>query len=267
MPRAPITLILMTILSATGAARAQDAGSPLPLGEGLGVRGPQDAAPPGDEPSSTAPAEAEAPTTETAETTAEATTEATKTPEATTPSQPTTTTAPTTAPTTAQTTEAVPTKKPAPAPQLDVHAGLNLRTDLGVHPFRLDGGVRYGAFDAVLVVDPMFWTDGQMSTDLLLNWRSDVNVQAIVGWRVTSLGIVGGTQFQQNLLLGVGMDLPTFFDGTVRGQWGLELAMLIVKSGGDLPAEFLNFSSARRYIDFVNFAMFARFEYALPWEL
>ncbi len=30
-----------------------------------------------------------------------------------------------------------------------MHGGLNLRTDLGVHAFRLDGGVHYGAFDAV----------------------------------------------------------------------------------------------------------------------
>ena len=117
----------------------------------------------------------------------------------------------------------------------------------------------------MLVVDPMFWTDGQMSTDMLLQWRSDASVHAIAGWRVTSLGIAGGTQLQQNLLLGLGMDLPTFLDGAVRGQWGLELAMLVVKSGADLPAEFLNFSSARRYIDLVNFAMFARFEYG--WVL
>src|SRR4026207_492203 len=47
----------------------------------------------------------------------------------------------------------------------DWHAGLNLRTDFGTHPLRLDGGVRFDRFDVILVVDPMIWLDGQNDTD------------------------------------------------------------------------------------------------------
>jgi hypothetical protein len=147
----------------------------------------------------------------------------------------------------------------------DVHLGLNLRTDLGVHPLRLDLGVRYGNVDATLVLDPMVLTDGQMSTDLLLQYRSDLGIDGLVGWRTTTIGALDGPQFQQNLLLGAGLELPRFFDGAVRGQWGLELAMTVVKHGGGLPQEVISFSSGRHYIDLVNFAMFARFEFGWPW--
>lgn len=153
------------------------------------------------------------------------------------------------------------TATPAAPTPFDLHVGLNLRTDLGVHPLRLDGGVRYGAFDVVLVLDPMVITDGQASTDLLLQLRSDVGIAGIAGWRLTTVGIADGTQFQENLLLGVGMDLPSFFGGALRGQWGLELAMMLIKHGADLPSEVISFESGRHYIDLVNFAMFARFEF------
>ena len=51
----------------------------------------------------------------------------------------------------------------------DWHIGLNLRTDFGTHPLRIDGGVRFDRFDVILVLDPMFWLDGQSDNDLLLD--------------------------------------------------------------------------------------------------
>jgi len=173
-------------------------------------------------------------------------------------------------PATSPTTTAPPPTTTAPGPLAwsqpwDVHVGLNLRTDLGVHPLRLDIGGRIGAFDATLVLDPMVLTDGQMSTDLLLQYRSDLGIDGLVGWRTTTIGALDGPQYQQNLLLGAGLELPRFCDGAIRGQWGLELAMTVVKHGGGLPEEVISFASGRHYIDLVNFAMFARFEFGWPW--
>jgi hypothetical protein len=111
----------------------------------------------------------------------------------------------------------------------------------------------------------MALTDGQMSTDLLLQYRSDVGIDGLVGWRTTTIGALDGPQFQQNLLLGAGLELPRFCDGAIRGQWGVELAMTVVKHGGGLPQEVISFSSGRHYIDLVNFAMFARVEFGWPW--
>ncbi|MCP4504406.1 MAG: hypothetical protein GY822_31205 [Deltaproteobacteria bacterium] len=146
---------------------------------------------------------------------------------------------------------------------LRLHGGLNLRTDLGVHPIRFDAGVQFGPLDMVAVVDPFFPLDGQFSLDVLAAWRFDWGIAPILGWRMNAIGLSGGPQMQQNLVLGVGFDLPRFFDGMLQGQLGLEMAAVIVKHGGDLPTEVISFASARNYLDLLNFGMFARFEFSV----
>jgi hypothetical protein len=141
---------------------------------------------------------------------------------------------------------------------------LNLRTDLGAHPIRLDAGARWEMIDVALVVDPMVFTDGLMSTDLLVMWRTPLGVAPVVGWRITSVGVIDGPQLQENLLLGVAGDLPRFFGGWLRAQAGIELAATIARHGGGLPTEFINFSEGPRYIDLLNFALFVRGEIAIP---
>ena len=152
----------------------------------------------------------------------------------------------------------------APAPEEDafaIEAGLNLRTDLGVHPLRLDLAARWPDWEVALVLDPMFWTDGQTSTDLLGWWLNEAQVWPLAGWRMTTVPLLDGAQFQQNLVLGVGLPLPRFFDGRLRARWGMELAMVVVKHGGGVASEWLSFASARHYLDLVNFAMFVRFDF------
>ena len=140
--------------------------------------------------------------------------------------------------------------------------GLNLRTDLGVHPLRVDVGFRLPKLEVLMILDPMFVFDKQSSTDLLFLFLPN-KVPPYAGWRMTTIGLVDGRQFQQNLLLGVGLALPEFLDGRLRGQWGFELAMTTVKHGGGLPSETLSFASARSYLDLVNFAMYARYDFQL----
>lgn len=149
------------------------------------------------------------------------------------------------------------------APLLRLHGGGNLRTDPGVHALRLDAGVQVWQLDFIGVVDPMFWTDGQLDTDLLVFWRSPIGIAPFAGWRTTALWLADAPQLQQNLLLGVAADLPSFFDETLRGQAGIELATMLVKHGGGFPTETIGFESGRSYIDFVNFALFVRYEFAV----
>lgn len=140
--------------------------------------------------------------------------------------------------------------------------GVNLRTDFGVHAFRLDVGYKTERFGTLLVLDPMFWTDGQMSTDLLFFWLTD-GFQPFAGWRLNSVPALDGSQLQQNLLLGTGLSFPSFWGGRITGQWGIELAMTLFKHGGGLPSDSIGFQSGRHYLDLVNFGMFARFDYNL----
>jgi hypothetical protein len=140
--------------------------------------------------------------------------------------------------------------------------GLNLRTDFGVHAFRVDVGYKTENFGALLVVDPMFWTDGQTSTDLLFFWLTE-GFQPFAGWRLNTVPAFEGSQMQHNLLLGTGLPFPSFWGGRITGQWGLELAMALFKHGGGLPSDAIGFQSGRHYLDLVNFGMFARFDYNL----
>jgi hypothetical protein len=144
----------------------------------------------------------------------------------------------------------------------DWHAGLNLRTDFGTHPLRLDGGARFDRFDLILVVDPMIWLDGQNDTDLLLDVQVGAGWSGFVGWRGSSIGIADGRQWQQKSLFGLAGRLPSLLSGHLRAQWGLELAVLWVKHGGGLETDTISFESPRHYLDNINFGMFVRFEYA-----
>lgn len=145
------------------------------------------------------------------------------------------------------------------------HAGLNIRADPGTHPIRAQVGVEYGVLDTTLVLDPMYWTDGQHDIDLLLQWRLvPAGWNVLTGWRTTAIDLQGGTQFQQKLLLGFGAPLPFFGDLPLRAKWSLELAALVVKHGADLPTAWISFDSGRDFIDLLNFGMFVTFEYESP---
>lgn len=150
---------------------------------------------------------------------------------------------------------------PSPAPHT-LQLGVNLRTDSGPRALRADIGWRTGELGALLVVDPFFWTDAQSSTDLTAHWLTD-SLQPFAGWRLNTIGVLDDTQLQHNLLLGVGLPFPTFFEGLLGGQWGLEMATTLVQHGGGLPTQVIGFEYEREYVDLVNFSMYARFHFNL----
>ena len=143
------------------------------------------------------------------------------------------------------------------------HAGLDLRADLGTHPIRAGGGLSFGKLDTMLVLDPMFWTDGQHDLDLFGTWSVvDGGYGPLLGWRTSTIGIQGGTQLQQKLVMGLGGTLPSI--RCLRIHWQFELAALVVKHGGDLPTEWISFATGRDFIDLLNFGMFVTVESARP---
>jgi hypothetical protein len=152
---------------------------------------------------------------------------------------------------------------PTPAARAEdgFHAGLNLRADNGAHPIRLIAGFDSEAVDVSLTLDPMVITDGQFDTDLLATARiSEHGWGVIVGWRNTSIGILGGREYQEKLVLGIGAPLPLFGDLSVRTRWGFEAATVILKHGADLPPDWISFEQGRDFIDLINFGMYVTFE-------
>jgi hypothetical protein len=144
---------------------------------------------------------------------------------------------------------------------IDGHAGLNLRADNSAHQIRVMAGIDTGVVDLSVTLDPMVITDGQLDTDVLATWKvTDGGWGIITGFRNPRIGILGGREFQERLLLGVGAPLPLFGDLSVRIRWGFEAGLVIVKHGGDLPTDWISFKQGRDFVDLINFGMFVTFE-------
>lgn len=141
------------------------------------------------------------------------------------------------------------------------HAGLNLRADNGAHGLRVMAGLDAGAFDLSLTLDPMVITDGQLDTDLMATVKvTDSGWGVFTGLRNTRIGILGGNEFQEKLLVGIGSPLPLFGDLSVRMRWGFEAAVVVVKHGAGLPTDWISFEQGRDFVDLINFGMFLTFE-------
>ena len=137
------------------------------------------------------------------------------------------------------------------------HAGLDVRTDLGTHPIRVALGVRRGANDGTLVLDPYAFLDGQHDLDALFEHFFGPRVGILAGWRWTAISVNDGLLNQQRSVVGVTGIGPTF--GPVHTSASLELAVLWVKHGAGTMTEWI--SADRNLLDHVGFGLFVRFDY------
>jgi hypothetical protein len=144
---------------------------------------------------------------------------------------------------------------PAPAHAQDWHVGLNVRSELGTHPVRIDGGVRVGRLDLIAVLDPMFWIDGEIDVDLIAAWRIG-DYAVFGGWRPASIAFADERQFQHAVLAGVLGRLPSV--GPLDLVWGFEVAAVVVQHGGNAPTEMLSLDSMSDVGDSFNASMFLR---------
>jgi hypothetical protein len=149
----------------------------------------------------------------------------------------------------------------ADRPARDWHLGLNLRPELAVHPVRLGGGLRAGSVDFLAVLDPLFWTDGVIDTDLVTEWWLLRGFAVFAGWRPTAIDLGDGHQIQHRMLIGAGAALPEL-PGGFRAHVGFELAVLLYKHGGGLPSDGLSFD--RSAADHISMGAFLQVEYASP---
>src|SRR5215207_9771988 len=111
-------------------------------------------------------------------------------------------------------------------------AGLNLRSELGTHPLRVDGGVRLGRVDLIAVLDPMYWTDGEIDIDVIAAVHLGTSGYALFGgWRPASIAMAyDERQFQHAVLVGALGPLPPL--GPFDLTWGFEVATVVVTHGG-----------------------------------
>jgi hypothetical protein len=140
-----------------------------------------------------------------------------------------------------------------------LHAGLDVRTDLGTHHTRLAVGYQACAWDTTLVLDPMVVLDGQHDLDLIAERYLGPRVALFAGLRWSVVAVDGGANHQERTVMGITGLGPTFWDGALVTKFSLELATLWVKHGGGAETDWI--SVDRNLIDHFSFGLFVRIEY------
>jgi hypothetical protein len=143
-----------------------------------------------------------------------------------------------------------------------VHAGLDVRTDLGTHHTRLALGYRTCVWDTTLVLDPMVVLDGQHDLDLMVEYFFGARVGVLAGLRWSAVAVADGLHHQDRTFVGITGVGPSFWDGALRTKFSLELGTLWVKHGGGAETDWI--SADRNLIDHFALGLFIRIEYARP---
>jgi hypothetical protein len=153
------------------------------------------------------------------------------------------------------------TTAPTPAPGRDFHLGVNFRTDFGTRYYRADLGLRFGRWDAIVVVDPLGIQKGDYDFDALVRYRFASTWSAWAGGRLSIVPIGRANQLTEKALVGVSAELPSGTD-RVRIHSGLELAVHVAAHGGDIMTRWLCVDSPACREDHFVFSLFGRVEYA-----
>lgn len=115
---------------------------------------------------------------------------------------------------------------------IDVHG-----TDEAIaarRPLGLAVGIRSGATEAAVVIDPMLLILGWEMLDATLGrWIAGDRIELIAGWRQTSGRLNAGRRYDEALLLGG--DVTALTSRWFRIAFGAELATSLWRHGGGLP--------------------------------
>ena len=143
-------------------------------------------------------------------------------------------------------------------PDIAPHLTAELRDHGGVHVARAGGGLRYEHLELDVLLDPLFWLDGQHTSDATLAWRFDNRVAVHAGWRETTIGVDHGARYFESAVLGASVPVA---GQAVQLRAGIELATLVVAHGDAMPAQWLSFDSGRRFIDSYAIDLFVQVRY------
>ncbi|HET7499912.1 MAG TPA: hypothetical protein VFK02_02885 [Kofleriaceae bacterium] len=141
---------------------------------------------------------------------------------------------------------------------LDVHgtdAAFGERRPLG-----LAGGLRHGANEAAIVVDPLVLVLGWEMLDVTLGrWIAGDRVELLGGWRQTSGRLASGRRYDEALLVGADWAVP--LSDRFRLAFGVELEASIWRHGARIAGDVIELwpptvDTARR----VELLLHARFE-------
>jgi hypothetical protein len=148
-------------------------------------------------------------------------------------------------------------------------ADLSWRAGLDVHgtdaafaarrPVGIASGLRYGAVEGSVVVDPMMLILGWEMLDVTAGrWIADDRIELLGGWRQVSGRLSGGRRYDEGLLLGV--DSVGVSSGRFRIAFGAEVTTSVWRHGARIPGDsiqlILNMELATR----IELLLHVRFE-------
>jgi hypothetical protein len=141
---------------------------------------------------------------------------------------------------------------------LDLHgfdAAFGARRPIGIGM-----GIRSGAVEGAVVVDPMIFVLGWEMLDVTVGrWLARDRVEALIGWRQTSGAIGTGRRYDEAILLGVDWMIPS--SGKLRLTFGVELETSVWRHGGGIDSEHIRlFSSSADLLPRLELLLHARFD-------
>jgi hypothetical protein len=125
------------------------------------------------------------------------------------------------------------------------HTGLDFHgTDAAFaarRPIGITAGLRRGAIDGSVVIDPMLLVLGWEMLDLTIgHWNASDRVELLTGWRQTSGGLSHGRRYDEAWLLGADVAIAS---SRVRVSFGAELVISLWRHGGHIPSDTITFAA------------------------
>jgi len=142
------------------------------------------------------------------------------------------------------------------------HTGLDFHgTDAAFaarRPIGIAAGLRHGAVDGAVVVDPMVLVLGWEMLDVTVGrWIADDRLEVVAGWRQTSGRVSHGRRYDEAVLLGADTAMTS---GSVRMSFGAELETSVWRHGGHLPSDTLDFAANTELATRMEVMLHMRFE-------
>lgn len=142
------------------------------------------------------------------------------------------------------------------------HTGLDFHgTDAAFaarRPIGIAMGLRHGAIDGAVVVDPMVLVLGWEMLDVTVGrWIASDRLEVLAGWRQTSGSARHGRRYDEALLLGADSAISS---GNVRVSFGAELETSLWRHGGKIPSDTIDFAASAELATRMELLLHVRFE-------
>lgn len=147
-----------------------------------------------------------------------------------------------------------------PAVELDTE----LRSHGGAHGLRFGVAVgqRADRVRGVLIVDPWYFIDEQITTDLLARVPLPATLELNVGLRNQAVSLADGMRLYESLLIGVAAPLRVRV-GAMQFNAGMQLTTLLVSHGAGLPTQWYSLSRGTSNLEAYSFELLVQGRYAL----